>query len=343
MGRSLAILGVPGVMGKSYPKSVTDDFSADSGLWLDGNLNPAAMTISSGRGIWTPTVGNEIIIKGDFSAWTGDNPDGWTVATESLPDYEVSEVGTGEGHGGSGTGLCNLYRNGAGYLNINQGTNVTAGGWYRISLVIDTIVSGSLELHNANGMSQVFTSTGAKLYTAVNWGIGSSWRIQAAANPTDITIDDVSLKSITFATIFRLRRIYYASYVEAAIRRSAVTQKGVVLFKDANNMIMVWDNGNNVIYLRKRVAGTWGTASSGSFTYSAGGTMRLVPNTSFNAFSVTYDGVQKIAPVSITDFAADMNANGLFNTPWYAGIITSYDSGNIDSDAFDNFAAVSVF
>ena len=37
------------------PETISDDFSVDSG-WLDGDLNPAAMTITaSGRGIWTPT------------------------------------------------------------------------------------------------------------------------------------------------------------------------------------------------------------------------------------------------------------------------------------------------
>ena len=55
----------------------------------------------------------ELITNGDFAAWTGDDPDNWTIIGESGSDPEVSEVGSDEGHGGASTGSCNIYTTGA--------------------------------------------------------------------------------------------------------------------------------------------------------------------------------------------------------------------------------------
>jgi len=121
MGRSLAILGVPGVLGEHKRTLIITDF--------------------------TQSLGAELLTNGDFSAWTGDNPDGWTVY-ESPPTREVTEVGAGEGHGGAGTGLANFYNSDGGNV-ILYHTIYTVGYWYESGVLVDTVMNGYLDFYSA--------------------------------------------------------------------------------------------------------------------------------------------------------------------------------------------------
>ncbi|MGP1665287.1 MAG: hypothetical protein ACTS5I_05120, partial [Rhodanobacter sp.] len=59
---------------------------------------------------FTQALGDELVVNGAVPiAFTDDDPDGWATSGESGSDPEISEVGTGEGHGGSGTGWINLF------------------------------------------------------------------------------------------------------------------------------------------------------------------------------------------------------------------------------------------
>jgi hypothetical protein len=158
--------------------------------------------------------------------------------------------------------------------------------------------------------------------------------VYQAASTGEGRFDDVSIKPITFSTQFRLRRIYYVSYVETAIRRTSGTQKGVTLFYDINNYIKTWI-GTESVYLIKCVGGVVSAVlGTGAIVYAADALLRLVPNAAFNAFSVNYGGTEVIAPVSITNF----NPAGI----WYAGVFNTYNGGDIAADSFENFAAVAV-
>ena len=62
----------------------------------------------AGGGVSAPTVpvpvlGSELIVNGNFSAWSDNNPTGWTV-TETPPTHEVTEVDPANLHDGGGTG-----------------------------------------------------------------------------------------------------------------------------------------------------------------------------------------------------------------------------------------------
>ena len=70
--------------------------------------------------------------------FTADNPTGWTTVLEGATT-EISEVGSGEGHGDSGAGYVNLWKNAA-----DPGPQITQGGLvigdtYRLKVDFDTV------------------------------------------------------------------------------------------------------------------------------------------------------------------------------------------------------------
>lgn len=142
----------------------------------------------------------ELVVNGDFSAWTTDNPDLWIVVGESLPN-EVSEVGTGEGHGGTGNGCCNIYRS-AGFLavGIRQVITLVVGKTYRLSINIDTKTAGIIVVSDDIGhmaVNLIESSTGVKTITFVATGTSMGLRItNYGMGLCDVTIDDISVKQV---------------------------------------------------------------------------------------------------------------------------------------------------
>lgn len=153
--------------------------------WAPGKFGPAASFDAA-----TP----ELVNNGIFSAWTGDNPDGWSVAGESGTDPEVSEVGTGEGHGGSGTGMCNIYTSDGTYIQISQAINLIVGKTYELKITIDTMITGPL-LVAINGDVKGFVSVGQKsfVFTAEEALMNLVIKRSGACN---VTFDDVSIKAV---------------------------------------------------------------------------------------------------------------------------------------------------
>ena len=139
-----------------------------------------------------PSPGPELLKNGDFSAWTADNPDNWTVVGESGSDPMITEVGAG---GGAGTGLARIF-NTAVLVYIRQSVLII-GQWYQAQLDIDTIVSGNIKLSNAAGQdySPVYSTVGTKvtIFQAVT---NTQFVVQRNANPTDVTVDNVSVRPL---------------------------------------------------------------------------------------------------------------------------------------------------
>jgi hypothetical protein len=135
---------------------------------------------------------SEMIVNGDFASWTADDPDNWTVANESAPTRECSEVGTGELNGGTGTGSCNLYSS-SGNLYMSQVRALTNGANYIVTLTISAI-SGTLRVYEGSrsDYDENYTTVGDKEITFVAGG--ASGTIQFRSNVADATIDDMSLK-----------------------------------------------------------------------------------------------------------------------------------------------------
>ncbi len=146
-------------------------------------------------------VGSELIINGDFTNWTSDDPDDWTVVGEVTTDPEISEVGSGEGHGGVGSGMCNIFTSGA-YVVVRQNLTLEVGKTYQITIDIDTIVSGALAvLHDVGSpdFGETFTTTGTKkiIFVANTTSLNLDLKRTGA---TDITIDSISCKEVMGTT-----------------------------------------------------------------------------------------------------------------------------------------------
>lgn len=174
MGRSLAILGVPGVLGEHKRTLIITDF--------------------------TQSLGPELLANSDFSAWTGDNPDGWTVTGESGGDPEVTERDPNQGHADAKTvgGAANLYASvDANWLPRLSQTILTIGKWYEAGCLITNRVAGSLWIHD--GANKPFTALSSAVTAQRGIARAASNAIIFSASlapPRNITIDDVTTKLI---------------------------------------------------------------------------------------------------------------------------------------------------
>jgi len=140
----------------------------------------------------------ELILNGDFSAWTGDTPDNWTVVGEVGVDPEISEVAPNEGHGGAGTGACNIYSTGANLYMYPIVDILTIGKTYLVEIEITTLISGTIFfMLGQNGTIHVIDNTkGIHKIIGICDGINEQFRIYRSATPPDcnVTIDNVSVK-----------------------------------------------------------------------------------------------------------------------------------------------------
>lgn len=144
---------------------------------------------------FTQALGSELLTNGDFSAWSGDNPTGWSVSGESGSDPAISEVGSGEDHTGVGTGSANWYKTAGGFLALAQNA-LTAGRWYEIVPTISLIASGSLIVNEpTNGIAKTFAVAGEQ----VMLGRAGATAIQAyiITNPSDATMNGISAREVT--------------------------------------------------------------------------------------------------------------------------------------------------
>lgn len=133
-------------------------------------------------------LGSESVTNGDFSLWTGDNPDGWDVFFEDASNYITQDVGG-----------ARIVSNGTTYLLMQQtvsqvekslykalwSASVTAGG-YTVGLA----VSG----RGWDSAGRYITEDAIHYYTHI--GFASSLRF-ARVGTCDVIISDVSFKKLT--------------------------------------------------------------------------------------------------------------------------------------------------
>lgn len=151
---------------------------------------------------FTQSLGSELITNGNFSAWTGiypnRDPDGWTVTNETVVDPEVSEVGSGEGHGGVGTGAANLFSSATANTPRITQTILSIGSIYEITLNVTTVIGGSILVLDTGALIAVnYSTTGIK--RIIGRAAGTGFRIQGGTT-ADVTVDDVTVKAITLNT-----------------------------------------------------------------------------------------------------------------------------------------------
>lgn len=144
----------------------------------------------------TASDNDELVTNGNFAAWTGDDPEDWTVGGEVGADPEVSEVGTGEGYGGAGTGMCNIYTSDGTLVSIEQIIATVVGRKYRVSITGDTLTTGSVRVQDFPNAA-FFARTvvvGVNTWTFVATHTTVKLQVYRTTGATDATFDDVSIK-----------------------------------------------------------------------------------------------------------------------------------------------------
>jgi len=162
-------------------------------------LSSISGTFQDDEAIYESALGGELLTNIDFANWTTDNPDDWIVSGEVANDPEVSEVGTGEGHGGVGSGMCNIYNtDGSDLVYIRQADLMTVGKYYKAEIKVDTVVAGGITINTmkVGGAYPTYTTTGSKSVVGISTGVNFTIK-RKTSTPSNVTIDDVSLKKVT--------------------------------------------------------------------------------------------------------------------------------------------------
>lgn len=184
---------------QSWALNLTDyilsiEWSAGMRNSYDAVASPAMLsaTLDNSTGMFTPGLSStDLITNGTFANWTADDPDDWTVTGEVGTDPEVSEVGSGEGHGGSGTGACNLYTS-ADTVSISQNI-LTVGQAYQITLNISTATTGVLRVKTG---SDVVTPLYGVAGEKTHWFIATDTTLVIESlGAIDLTLSSVSVKA----------------------------------------------------------------------------------------------------------------------------------------------------
>ncbi len=177
----------------------TGDLSQWDTTQVDGGDLSASLTAGMNNSL--AVIGSELVTNGTFAAWTDDNPDGFTVSGESGSDPEVSEVGTGEGHGGSGTGLCNVFTTSSNVF-LTQAIAVEVGKTYRLTIDIDTVTTGEIQIRHSTSVdfSETYSTPGTKTIIFTASVTSLIIEIKRFTGSDDITIDNISVKEVTGAT-----------------------------------------------------------------------------------------------------------------------------------------------
>lgn len=172
-----------------YMESVID--AGDGRLMWDFQEPSGAVAVAYNSPL---ALGRDLVINGDFANWTGDDPDNWTVAGEVGADPEVSEVGSGQSHGGVGTGACNLFSSATAVSPQIRGEALLAvGKTYKITIVISAI-AGTITLRELGGgeLVEVIASTGTFNFT---WTASvTAIQVQGTSAAVNATIDSITIQ-----------------------------------------------------------------------------------------------------------------------------------------------------
>jgi len=221
---------------------------------LGGNLYYTTNTINI-----SPTLGPELLTNGDFSAWTGDAPDGWTVYNEDASNYITESAGGGE---------ARVVSDGSGWIHVRQNGVLPHHDWARLEIECTDATSGSVVFRDAaTKINQSISAVGTHIQT----GMAGSSDVQIIRNaaPTDITVDNASVKKISDHTQVFTHPLWYGDFT-INYNRSAYYQAGVyALYTDSDNYVLAYDDGRGKIGLIKTVSGTITEIGSWSHAYTA--------------------------------------------------------------------------
>jgi parallel beta-helix repeat protein len=170
-------------------------YNNEHGIWLGGrNRN---ILIENNQISYSDIPEEEqLVTNGDFVNWVSDDPVSWSVIGENGSDPEISEVGEWEGHGGSGSGLANLYTSDGTRIKLEQTLETKSGVMYQIKVEVNKIALGALKVEVDDGVvtsSETFTYPKVHTFHYIPTTSSTTIRIMNAdANePADVTFDNV--------------------------------------------------------------------------------------------------------------------------------------------------------
>ena len=131
-------------------------------------------------------LGANIITNGDFTDWTGDNPDSWTVYNEDSNNY-VTEV----------SGKCRMVAQDT-TIQIRKSSIISAGVTYRVDIDIIAVASGSIRFqtgvpNSSSGNFTIFDEVGSFTHYITPSSDGY-FAITRQTTVCDVTFDNVSVR-----------------------------------------------------------------------------------------------------------------------------------------------------
>ena len=136
-------------------------------------------------------VGPEKVTNGQFTNWTGGNPDDWTVHHEDGSNH-ISESG-----GGGGAAV--YVSDGTSDVHITQGNVFEVGKTYRFKLECTAHTSGQVGIwHNYEGEGTLASLSGTGTIDHVFTATGTTLTINQSGASVNLTFDNVSVKEVAF-------------------------------------------------------------------------------------------------------------------------------------------------
>lgn len=254
-----------------------------------------------------PELGAELLTNGDFSAWTGGNPDSWVVTGEVGTDPEVSQVGSGELHGGAGTGAANFYRTAGGFsaLYLSQAGVMTKDVWVRAEQICSASANGEYLISAGNVLKNIYSGVRTLALTELVTATGAL-RVTNYRAPADYTIDSVSVRPLVLASLIG-NPIAFGPIASISARltqaASVVADVGIIFNLDSitnpKNFLLAAFNGVYTVSLRKCVNGVYTTLTSGTVSYAANAEIKVT--NVLNTFTLWYKGAVVGTPQTVTD------------------------------------------
>jgi len=157
---------------------------------LGNGLNMGGLQ-GAGGFAFIQSLGAEVLTNGDFSAWTGDNPDNWTITGEVGSDPMVTQSGNAARFVSSAT--SNQPR-------ATQTSKLTSGVIYLVDTTASARASGSFFTGSSDFLQLQVISTAIRKRSIFRVGGTSAILQSSGAAPHDFTVDSLSYKAITKCT-----------------------------------------------------------------------------------------------------------------------------------------------
>lgn len=273
----------------------------------------------------SPTFGAELLIDGGVEAWTtATNLTNWTetVTAASTVNREATIK-----HGGSFSARLDIDGS-LSNANIVQQISNSIGNWLQINGWGYSSASGKKMRYQVGAVfvdldpgpawaNNIASFRAANINEVITFGRG------AGSASSSLYHDDLSVKIMTLASLFRTKNLTSDVTASALITMSAGTQAGLVLNLDSKvspaNFAICYHNGLN-IKLEKCVAGTYTTLIDTPVTLVQGAKLSVAK--SGTTYTVTYNSSAVGASQTIADAGIISNTlHGIFST--YSGNVIS--------------------